>query len=55
MNKIKATSGKSFRYKTKIIGSSPDKNSRLNAEVVTPLKLWVIFGDLSIYHWLTVK
>ena len=34
----KATTIKPSEYKTKIMGSVPDKNSRLDAEVVVPLK-----------------
>ena len=34
----KTTTSKPSEYKTKIIGSVPDKNSRLDAEVVVPLK-----------------
>ena len=48
----------SFEYKTKLIGSTPDYNNILAAEVVVPLKnlsIWVIFGDHLICRWLTVK
>ena len=38
INSIKTTTSKSFEYETKIIGSTPDTNSRLYAEVVVPLK-----------------
>ena len=38
INNNKTTTSKSFEYKTKIIGSTPDNNSRLDAEVVSPLK-----------------
>ena len=34
----KTITSKSFKYKTKIIGSTPDHDNRLNAEAVTPLK-----------------
>ena len=34
----KTIRSKSFKYKTKIIGSRPDNKNRLNAEVVVPLK-----------------
>ena len=34
----KTTTSKPSEYKTKVTGSVPDKNSRLNAEVVVPLK-----------------
>ena len=33
-----ATTSKSFEYGTKILGIIPTDNSRLNAEVVVPLK-----------------
>ena len=38
IDKNKTTASKSFEYKTKIIGSTPDNNSRLDAEVAVPLK-----------------
>ena len=38
INKKKATSSKSFDYKAKIIGNTPDNNSRLDAEFADPLK-----------------
>ena len=38
INNNKTTRSNSFKYKTKIIGSTPDNASRLNAEVVVPLK-----------------
>ena len=34
----KTTASESFEYKTKVIGSTPDNNNRLDAEVVVPLK-----------------
>ena len=37
-NNDKATTSKSFEYKTKMIGTKPNDNSRLNVEVVVPLK-----------------
>ena len=49
------TTSKSFKYKTKIIGNTPHNTSRLNAGVVATVNTSVIFGDFSIYHWLTVK
>ena len=41
---------KCFKYKTKIIGRTPDNASRLNAEVVVPLKYLSNFWDLLICH-----
>ena len=38
INNSNTTSSKSFEYKTKIIGSTPNNNSRLDGEVVVPLK-----------------
>ena len=38
INSIKTTTSKSFKYKTKVIGSTSNNNSRLNAEVAVPLK-----------------
>ena len=37
-NEKKTTTSRSFEYKTRIIDSTSDNNSRLNAEVVVPLK-----------------
>ena len=38
INNNKTARSISFKYKTKIIGSTPDDANRLNAEVVVPLK-----------------
>ena len=38
LNNSKTMTSKSFKYKTKIIGTTPDNGNRLNAEVVVPLK-----------------
>ena len=38
VNNNKAVTSKSFKYKTKIIESTPDHDNRLNAEAVIPLK-----------------
>ena len=38
INSNKTTRRKSFEYLTKIIGSTQDNDSRLNGEVVFPLK-----------------
>ena len=38
INNNKTTTSKSFEYMTKIIGSAPADNSRLDSEVVVPLK-----------------
>ena len=38
MNNNKAPTSKSFKYKTKIIGSKPNSNNILDAEVVAQLK-----------------
>ena len=55
INNNKTITSKSFEYKTKLIGNTSDDNNILDGEVVALLKLWVIFGDLLIYHWLIVK
>ena len=34
----KTITSKSFKYKTKTIGSTPDKGNRINKKVVVPLK-----------------
>ena len=38
INNNKTATSKSFKYKTKLIGSTPNKNNILDAEVVVPLK-----------------
>ena len=38
INNNKTTTSKSFEYKTKLIGSTPDNGGRLDAKVVVPLK-----------------
>ena len=38
INNNKTTASRSFKYKTKITGSTPDNASRLNAKVVVPVK-----------------
>ena len=38
VNNNKTRTSKSFKYKTKIIGSTPNNGNRLNAEVIVPLK-----------------
>ena len=43
INKNKTTRSKSFSYKTKLIGSTPNNASRLNAEVAVPLKYLINF------------
>ena len=50
----KTTTGKFFEFKTKIIGSRPANNSRLDTEVVVPLKylrnIWR-YLDLSLINY----
>ena len=38
MNNNKTIASKSFEYKTKIIGRTPDNNDTLDTEIVVPLK-----------------
>ena len=38
INNNKSMTSKSFEYKTKLIGSTPNNNNTLDAEVVVPLK-----------------
>ena len=38
INNNKSMTNKSFEYKTKLIGSTPNNNNTLDAEVVVPLK-----------------
>ena len=38
LNNDKTVTGKSFKYNTKITGSTPDNGNRLNVEVAVPLK-----------------
>ena len=53
LSNSKTTTTKSFEYKTKLIGSTPNNNSRLDAEVVVPLKYlrncWRSLNLLLIY------
>ena len=39
INNNKITASKSFEYKTKIIGSTPNNNNILDAEAVAPIKI----------------
>ena len=51
LNNNKVITSKSFKYKTKIIGSIPNNNYILDTEVVVALKyLSNFWGDLLIYH-----
>ena len=38
INNNKTMTSKSFEYKTKLIGSTPNDNNTLNADIVVPLK-----------------
>ena len=38
INSNKTTTSRSFKYKTKMIRSTPNDNNRLDTEVVVPLK-----------------
>ena len=38
IEQVTKNNSKSFEYKAKIIGGTPNNDSRLNAEVVIPLK-----------------
>ena len=38
INNNKIITSKSFEYETKLIGSTPNDNNTLNAEVIVPLK-----------------
>ena len=38
LNNKKTITIKSFKYKTKIIGSTPDNDNRLNPKLAVPLK-----------------
>ena len=52
-NNSKTKTSTSFKYKTKLIGNKPDNNSRLDAEVVAPLKYLSNFGrslDLALIN-----
>ena len=39
-NNYKKVTSKSFEYKTKVIGKTPNDNNKLNIEVVVKLKYW---------------
>ena len=43
INNNKTITSKPFHYKTKIIGSTPNNSSRLDTEIVVPLKYWSNF------------
>ena len=49
INNNKTATSKSFEYKTKLIGSTPNNHSGLDTEVVLPLRYLSNFGDLSIF------
>ena len=53
-NNNKTTVNKSFEHMTKLIRTTPDKNSRLNTQVGIPLKYLNDFWrslDLSLINW----
>ena len=53
-NKNKIATSKSFKYNTKILGSTPNNGNRLNAEVNVPLKYVINFWrslDFSLINW----
>ena len=43
INNNRITASKWFEYKTKLIESTPNNNSRLNAEVIVQLKYFSMF------------
>ena len=54
VNNQKIAASKSFEYKTKITGSTPDDNNILDTEVVVPLKYLSNFWrylDLPLINW----
>ena len=54
VNNEKTAASKSFEYKTKITGSTPDDNNILDTEVVVPLKYLSNFWrylDLPLINW----
>ena len=54
-NNNKKITNKSFEYKTKLIGNTPDDNNILDGEFVVPLKkLSNFWGSLDL-HWLILK
>ena len=59
INNSKTKASKSFKYKTKMAASTPDNINRLNAVVVVFSLIFLIkyllFGDILICNWLTVK
>ena len=50
INNNKTITSKSFEYKTKLIGSTPNNNNTLDSEVVVPLKY---FSNLRIFEFLS--
>ena len=55
INNNKIITRRPFEYQTKLIWSTPNDNNTFNAEVVVQLIYLNNFGDLLIYHLLTVK
>ena len=55
INSNKTMTNKTFKYKTKMIGGTPNDNNTLNAEVVVPLKYLSNFGNFSNCHRLIVN
>ena len=49
INNNETTTSKSFEYKAKMIRNITADNSRLDAEVVIPLKYFVIFEDFLVF------
>ena len=54
INNSKTITSKSFEYKRKLIGSTPNDNNTLNADIVVPLKylskFWRFF-NLPLINW----
>ena len=49
INNSKAITSKPFEYETKLTGSTKNDDNKLDVEVVVPLNISVIFGDLLIF------
>ena len=55
INNNKTRKSKSFEYKTKLIGSTPNTDTRLDVEVVVPLKDLSNFRRSPNLPWINCK
>ena len=55
INNAKIITSKTFEYKTKIIGRTPNDSNTLEKGVAVHLNISVVFEDFSTFYWLTSK